>query len=558
MSTDIGFPVPEEQADELRDLITARAASRVAEQDAQLWGDAAAGEAAQRLGWVDLAARSSLLLDEVAALRDELAADGVTRYVLCGMGGSSLGAEVVARSHRAPLTIVDTTDPQALADLLSGDLSQTAVIVSTKSGTTAETDAARAAFAQAFADAGIDASRRLIAITDPGSALADRAEAEGWRRIFLADPRVGGRFSVLGPFGIVPAGLAGADIASVIAEAQAIAPSLAADDESNPALVIASMLSAAHARGVHILAVAGTDERIVGLPEWLEQLVAESTGKDGRGIVPIAVEDVEAPGFRDAGPTTALAFIGPAIGDHQPASGIACSVEEPLGAQLLLWEHVTAILCYGIGVNPFDQPDVEAAKASARALLGGDGDAAAAAEVSFEDGPLRISGSRALLGTADELDEALSALVGGLGEPGYLAVQAFLSPVGDERAALLRPVLASRFRVPVSFGWGPRYLHSTGQLHKGGPAIGSFLQITAAPTDADAAVAIPGQEHGFASLIAAQAAGDAEVLAAAGRPVLRIELLDREAGLDALLGALGYRDEEQPDSAGGAAADTAD
>ncbi|WP_291796691.1 glucose-6-phosphate isomerase [Brevibacterium sp.] len=562
MSATVGFPAPEEHRAERGRMIAEKLASRLAARDTGLWGPGTARTAEHRLGWTDLHTRSAGLVEQIDSLREELAAEGVDRIVLAGMGGSSLGAEVIAASHGAELAVLDSTDPLSVRAVVeSADLARTALVVGTKSGTTIETVSAASAYAQALRGLDIEPTERLIAVTDPGTTLAEQALEEGWRRVFLADPDVGGRFSVLGAFGLVPAGLAGADVAQVVAEAAAVAEALAEDGEGNPAVELASALSAAHARSIRILAVAATDPALEALPAWLEQLVAESTGKDGAGVLPIACESVHAAGFADADAGTGICFLGEALGEHQPVSGVAVSCEAPLGAQFLIWETATALLGAAIGVDPFDQPDVEAAKARAREILarrtqaaagspetGGDADGGAApAEAAQEPAPFLVEGEVEVYASVHLIDDlelherTLSGLLGAIlperDDERYLAVCAYLSSVHDAEAARLRPVLADRADgAPVSFGWGPRYLHSTGQLHKGGPDTGSFLFVTAA-ISAEDDLAVPGAGFGFGSLISSQAAADADVLEGLGRRVLRVRLRERDEGLQQLLAA---------------------
>ena len=301
MTTDIGFPAPDVFEAELTRMVDLHFASRIAQRDATIWGPDAAELAATRLGWTDLHTRAAGLIEQIDTLRDELAEDGVDRIVLAGMGGSSLGAEVIARAHGADLVVLDTTDPVDIAALCEGDdLERSAMVVATKSGTTIETVSAASAFAQALLAAGIEPRSRLIAVTDPETPMAEQALEEGWRRVFLTDPSVGGRYSALAAFGLVPAGLAGANVQQVVDEAAEVADAVRADDAENPALRIGALLTAAHARGVRTLALAATDESLAGLPDWLEQLVAESSGKDGVGILPVACDSVDAPGFEDA------------------------------------------------------------------------------------------------------------------------------------------------------------------------------------------------------------------------------------------------------------------
>lgn len=533
---DFGYPSPAEFDDEVRDLVTAHVASRISVGDGTLWGDAAAPEASRRLGWVDLPTSSTGLLAEIAELRAELLAEGVDIVTLAGMGGSSLAPEVICATAGVPLEVVDTTDSGQIAEAIGTDLSRTVLVVSSKSGSTVETDSHRRAFSSAFEAAGIDPASRIVVVTDPGSPLHELALELGYRRVFLADPEVGGRYSALSAFGLVPSGLAGADIGALLAEAQEIAPALALDEPTNPAIQLGAFLGVAHARDTEKLVVAATSSPIIGFGAWLEQLVAESTGKDGEGILPVVVEGIDAPGFVDAGADAMLLFIGRAEGEHQPMSGFACAVDAPLGAQFLLWEYATAITGYSIGINPFDQPDVEAAKAGAREMLDG-GLGTGAERPAFTHGAVAVFGPPELLDGADTLEDALRALADSAEEYGYVAIQAYLDRTSDTRAALIRQAAALRTGLQTTFGFGPRYLHSTGQYHKGGHPNGVFLQITA---DSRADLLIPGRDFTFGQLQAAQAAGDARVLRERRRPVLRLHLTDRAQGIEQILAAFGF------------------
>jgi len=507
------------------DLVSDGVAGRLFAGDATLWGPAAEAEASIRLGWIDAFEHADELLDEIDRLRASLLERGVDRVVLCGMGGSSLAPEIIARRDWAALTVLDSTHPATVRRVLGGDLSRTVLVVSSKSGTTVETRSHLAAFERRFRDAGIDAASRIVIVTDPGSPLEVAAQEAGYR-VFPADPNVGGRFSALTAFGLVPAALAGADARALIEEASAAAPALAADEPGNPALRLAAALAAGlPARYACVLTEA--EVRPAGLGDWIEQLVAESTGKQGLGVLPLALAD-GAPELHGGMPTAATLVTLSPEAVNLPATQTSVSAMGPLGAQFLLWEAATAVLCRLIGVNPFDQPDVEAAKVAARAAM---------APGAQEDQPLAVFGGEAagteVLATPagrpmqpDQAtpDEALDALRAAIPEGGYLAVQAYLD-AGTLRGpvAELRDRLAAALGVPVSLGWGPRFLHSTGQLHKGGPPIGAFLQLLDTP---EADEPIPGLEMSFGDLIAAQARGDREVLQSRGRPVLALRSPD--------------------------------
>ncbi len=515
----------------MEQLVADKVASRLAAQDATLWGPDAEPEASIRLAWTALHETSRPLVAEIEALRADLHAEGVDRVVLAGMGGSSLAPEVITNTAGVPLVVLDTTDPGQVADALEGDLSRTVLVVSSKSGSTVETDSHRRIFTEAFAAAGIDAAARIVVVTDPGSPLEQLSTEAGYRKVFRADPHVGGRYSALTAFGLVPSGLAGADLRALLDDAHATAGKLASDGEDNPALVLAAALGAAHVQGAEKVVLADTGSGVHGFGEWAEQLIAESTGKNGTGLLPVVVESPDSPGFADAREDATPVAVGP------PPEGVLLATEGTLGGLMLLWETATAIAGRLLGINPFDQPDVEAAKKAARSLL--DAPSTETAPPSFTDGPVEVYAPEGLLGadtaTGATLRDALAAFLGAVPEFGYLSVQAYLDRIADASAIVLRSELARRTGVQTTFGWGPRFLHSTGQYHKGGHQNGVFLQVTGAVTDD---LAVPGRPYTLGTLQRAQALGDGQVLREHGRPVLRLHLTDRAAGLAHLVKAV--------------------
>ncbi|HET8642453.1 MAG TPA: glucose-6-phosphate isomerase [Pseudonocardiaceae bacterium] len=510
-------------------LAEQRVASRLAAQDAALWGPQAQPEAGIRLAWTTLHETSRPLLAEIDALAAELRAAGIDRVVLAGMGGSSLAPEVVCASAKAPLVVLDTTDPGQVRDALAGDLARTVLVVSSKSGSTVETDSHRRAFTAAFEAAGIDSASRIVVVTDPGSPLEAQAREAGYRRVFLADPNVGGRYSALTAFGLVPSGLAGVDVSVLLDDAEAAAALLGADSPDNPALRLAAALGAAHSAGAEKVVLADSGSGIRGLADWAEQLIAESTGKDGTGLLPVVVDGVDAPGFADAGSDATPVAIGP------PAGAAKIAVSGPLGAQFLLWECATAIAGKLLGINPFDQPDVEAAKKASRALLDSPAVGAGTSSPRFTEGDVAVLAGDWLPADVTSVAEAIVALAAAVPPYGYLAVQAYLDRIADASTEVLRAELARRLGVQTTFGWGPRFLHSTGQYHKGGHPNGAFLQITGEVEDD---LEIAQRPYTFAQLQLAQAIGDGQVLAERGRPVLRLHLADRVAGLAQLAKAV--------------------
>ena len=518
-------------------------AGKLFAQDATLWGPEAEEESAKRLSWVTLPRTSRPLVGEVAALRSELNDAGIDHVVLCGMGGSSLAPEVICASYGVELTVLDSSNPDQVRAAVADRLDRTVVVVSSKSGSTVETDSQKRAYEQAFTDAGLDPATRIVIVTDPGSPL-DKASREAGYRVVNADPDVGGRYSALTAFGLVPSGLAGADIATLLDEAEAVSDLLADDDEANPGLrLAAAMAGTSPLRNKLVLVDQGSG--LVGFADWAEQLIAESTGKQGTGVLPVVVPDDSAPEVALPPHDVTVARLvndadDTADAEHDPddtadgSAGSDVAVTGPLGAQMLLWEVATAAAGRLLGINPFDQPDVESAKIAARSMLEGEPDTTPPA---FTDGPVEV---RTLggdwLGSASTLTDAVAALLAQVdGEQGYVAVMAYLDRLRHADLADVRNTLAHRVRRPVTFGWGPRFLHSTGQFHKGGPAEGVYLQITADPAED---LPVPGKDYTFGRLIAAQAAGDASVLADHGRPVLRLHLTDLAAGVAAVRAAL--------------------
>ena len=520
------------------DLVSDRFASRLFAQDSTLWGPDAEEEAAKRLSWVQAATASQAVVPEIVALREELRGKGVDHVVLCGMGGSSLAPEVICATAGVELTVVDSSDPDQVAAALTDRLERAVVVVSSKSGSTVETDSQRRAFVAAFEAAGIDPTERVVVVTDPGSPLDESARADGYR-VVNADPDVGGRYSALTAFGLVPSGLAGVDVARLLDEAVAVTEVLSADDEDNPGLVLGAAIAGTDPlRDKLVLVDDGSP--LVGFGDWAEQLVAESTGKLGTGILPVVVADASDPEVRwPAGDVTVarLTADGTRGEDVDGESRSEVVVSGPLGAQLVLWEVATTAAGRLLGINPFDQPDVESAKVAARAMLEGTPDRT---EPDFVDQGVEVralGGRGDWLGDASTLEEAVAGLFTQL-DPvrGYVAVMAYVDRLAHADLADVRRAVALRTERPTTFGWGPRFLHSTGQLHKGGPGTGVYVQVTATPAGD---VPVPGRDFGFATLVAAQAAGDAQVLADHGRPVLRLHVRDQRAGLDAVRRVLG-------------------
>jgi len=531
-------PVADAVRETLPGLVDSMIASGITAGDGSLWGPVAEPEASKRLGWVQAVSVSRPLVPEIEELRDAFLERGLTRFVLAGMGGSSLAPEVITRTYEVPLVILDSTAPGEVLAAIDGDaeaggLDRTVLIVSSKSGSTVETDSAKRAFEAAYRDLGIDPAERIVVVTDPGSPLDESARADGYR-VFHADPEVGGRYSALTAFGLVPAGLAGADISELLDEAEATLLEVAIDDPENPALSLAAAIAGGTPRRDKLgLVEDGT--HIVGLPDWIEQLVAESTGKQGTGILPVVLLPVSPELESRPADLRVVRLVGEAGSQHlfEHHHGDVL-VSGTLGAQFVVWEYAVAIAGRMLGIDPFDQPDVESAKAATRGLL--DARPEPTAPALTEDG-VEVRVSDPALAAPGTVAGVLNALWTRLTPDGYVAIQAYVDRLELSQLPGLRELVAADSGRPTTFGWGPRFLHSTGQYHKGGPANGVFLQIVQ-QTDTD--VEIPGRPFTFGQLIRAQAEGDASVLANAhGRPVVTITLTDAQTDVLELFQSVG-------------------
>ncbi len=441
---------------------------RIWASDASVWTDS--GED-RWLGWLDVVTRVRGHVEELNAF-SEAATEQFHDCVLLGMGGSSLAPEVLRRTFDvASFHVLDTTHPEAIRRLERDvDLEQTLFIASSKSGSTIETRSHLAYFWEQSGGRGA----QFVAITDPGSELDGLARERGFRAVFAGEPEIGGRYSALSMFGIVPAALMGVDLAHFL-EVAATMTVACQEEAGNPGLELGLQLGEAWKEGRDKVCI---DDSSTGFGLWAEQLIAESTGKQGKGLVP-------APGEAPDGP------------DRQRGE---LDLVDPydLAAELYRWEFATAVAGHVLGINPFDQPDVQAAKDKTNEVL-------AAGEPELEPrGSLD-----ALLGQAQAGRD-------------YVCIQAFIDPAReDELAPLL--TRARETGCVVTHGLGPRYLHSTGQLHKGGPNTILAIQVV---DDFGEELEIPGRDFGFRQLIQAQAAGDLEALKERGRRVCRVRLED--------------------------------
>ena len=494
-----------------------RIVKRIWAKDDTVWGPAGQEEVANRLGWLTIASRMADEVDDLLAFASGVREAGYTDVVLLGMGGSSLAPEVLKRSFAGQvdglsLTVLDSTDADAVRAAAARDLDSTLVLVSTKSGGTIETLSAFQHFWAAKPD-----GAHYAAITDPGSSLVALAEEHNFRRVFENDPDIGGRYSALSYFGLVPAALMGIDVRALLEAAGEAEQACNRFEGPNSGLWLGVTLGE--------LALAGRDKLtfVIGgamgsFGLWVEQLVAESTGKHGKGILPVAGEPLGAPELygedrtfvhlhdpdgEDDGTDKQIAELVKA--GHPVITVTVKSDPTDLGRIFFFAEFATAVAGWVLGINPFDQPNVAEAKDATKGVL--EGAIAAGGSVPQE---------------ADADDAALRALLDA-GPPAYVALLGYMaeSPEVDQEVVALREVIRERSKAATTFGYGPRYLHSTGQLHKGGPATGRFLMLV---HTADQDLEVPTTEYGFETLKAAQALGDLRTLRAHDLPAERVTL----------------------------------
>jgi len=487
--------------------------SRLAKKDHTLWGPDAQTEAAVRLNWIDLPTSSRALLPELDALTAWARSRDISTIVLAGMGGSSLAPEVIAKSYKKNLTVLDTTDPDQIKAAIPADLAHSLVVVGSKSGSTIETASHKAFFTKLFQEAGLNPTDHFVIVTDPGSPLDKSARADGLR-VINADPNVGGRYSALSAFGLVPAALIGVDVSILIDDAASAAATFVNADS-----VAVQIASAIFDKGEQNVAFFDAGSELPGISDWIEQLIAESTGKNQTGRLPIAIESEGAP----------IAGAGLKIG-FQSGTDADLTVLGTLGEQFILWEWVTALLGYSLAVDPFNQPNVTEAKERTGALLSTWNDGKVPHfKATFENEVIAIYSSSKAKDLAGQLNDFFAQ------SSHYIAIMAYLARGIDNQAPLIRELVAHKSGKGTTFGWGPRFLHSTGQFHKGGQHNGAFLQITGENTTD---LTIPQQNFSFHTLLMAQALGDGQALSDRKFPLVRIHLKKREAGLTMLLAAL--------------------
>ncbi len=540
----------------LEEMTEAKVVERIWEHDHSLWNPDPA-EIHNRLGWLNTAEVMADNLHRLEALTDAVRKDGYTDALLLGMGGSSLAPHVFRQTFAVPrgylnLTILDTTDPTAIrmqSERL--DASRTLVVVASKSGTTVEALSLFKYFFNWTAEAvgPEEAGAHFVAITDPGSPLAGIAAQHGFRAAFLNDPAIGGRYSALSYFGLVPAHLIGVDVSLLLDRAQNVAGACESCVEArdNPGAWLGAVIGELANIGRDKLTVSSS-AAVSSFGDWIEQLIAESTGKQGRGVLPVVAEPLGPPevygedrlfvqlqtdGEEDPG-----AVLEALQASGHPVVRLQLHDRYDLGGQFFLWEMATAVAGHRMGINPFDQPNVEAAKTLAREMMEEYRETGALPE----EAPALSGQGIEVFGESAPGDptEALARFLERASTGGYVALQVYLTPSDDIATALkrLRLRIRDRTRLATTMGYGPRYLHSTGQLHKGDSGKGLFLQFTA---DDPVDLPIPNRagssssSMSFGVLRAAQAMGDRRALVDGGRRVLRLHLgTDPLAGLETL------------------------
>jgi transaldolase / glucose-6-phosphate isomerase len=502
---------------------------RLWEKDPTLWANGPVSEITNRLGWLELPRMMAGRLDSITAFAEEIKAEGFRHIVLLGMGGSSLGPDVFQKTFGgAPgypeMIVLDSTHPAAVAAVENHiDIRRTLFIVSSKSGTTIEPLSFFRYFWAAATRTVSEPGRNFIAITDPDSFLLAQSVERKFRRAFQADPNVGGRFSAFTEFGLVPAALIGMDIRRLLESGRIEADrhSPAAREDTAPALKLGAALGEIGRKRDKLTIL--TSPRLRAFPDWLEQLIAESLGKDDRGFLPIAGEPAVA-AAADYGKDRMFAALLLNGDDNRELESRLDGLEKngfpvirvrladvyDLGREIFRWEIATAAAASVLGVHPFNQPDVELAKNLARQAM--------AAKAPGQDAP---SPDDTI--DAGAVSRALADFLAGAKPGDYAAIQAYLQPDAETEKPLqqLRRAILEKTRLATTLGFGPRFLHSTGQYHKGGPNEGFFIQFVDEPA---CDLAVPETDFTFGKLIRAQAMGDALALRDTGRRVLRINL----------------------------------
>ncbi len=535
----------DEQRAELQAVLEVMSAeryvARIWDKDASLWTSEPSQQEKieSRLGWLRLPERCLPRVGELGQFADGICQEGFEHVVLLGMGGSCLGAWaleriVEARAGYPSLKVLDSTVPgEVLRVTESINPELTLFVVGSKSGATTEVLSFFEYFyGQILQIKGERAGENFVVITDQGSALAEIADQRGLRATFENWPDVGGRFSVLSYFGMLPAALAGLPIAQILEGGQAMAAACgpSVPPEQNPGLRLGALLGACYQLGRDKITLL-TPAELDSFADWVEQLLAESTGKQGKGLVPVVREPLGEPEvYGDdrlfvhihlAGDERLSSLVSELAQDGHPVIDIELSEANSIGQEMYRWEMGTAVAAARMGINPFDEPNVQESKDKTRQVLAEYAQAGQLPQFTPDvvEEPLSFCGAAG----ADSAAEALRQLFGQAQPGDYVAIMAYLPcTVHTEQVlAAIRGQIRDALRVPATLGYGPRFLHSTGQLHKGGPNTGLLIQLVA---EDGSGVPIPGKEYDFATLKEAQALGDFAVLQQRGRRVLRIEL----------------------------------
>jgi len=477
--------------------------SKLPLKDSTLWGPAAAAEASTRLNWIDLPTASRNLLPKLDALSAWARSNKLTEIILCGMGGSSLAPEVIAATYRKKLTVLDSTDPKQIQLAIPQNLNNSIFVIGSKSGSTIETASQKAFFENLLQENDLDPKNHFVIVTDPNSPLDIDARKKGYR-VINADPNVGGRFSALSAFGLVPAALLGVDVSELLDDADQAAKEFTLEGAA-PVLIAANLFES----GNQFITFCEENSPAPGLSDWIEQLIAESTGKDQTGRLPVVIQKSTQKRF---GIT-----VGFAPGNFD------LIVEASLGAQFILWEWVTALLCYALEVDPFNQPNVTEAKEQTNIVLNSKQSLSDLKSLLvFESDEFKIYSNRKVANLTEFIKQPVE----------YFAVMAYLTRGLDNKISDIQELIASQSNKPTTFGWAPRFLHSTGQFHKGGQPNGGFIQITG---ESEIDLPIPGADFTFNDLLMAQAIGDGIALRKREYPFIQIHLKNRESGITKLL-----------------------
>jgi glucose-6-phosphate isomerase len=524
----------------LTEAATTNVIERIWNKDASLWKDEESHRKiiANSLGWLRVAGEMERVAGELSSFADTIRAAGFLHAMVCGMGGSSLCPEVLrqtfGRQQNFPeLLVLDSTDPDSINNFKKQiDVSRCLFVIASKSGTTTEPIAFHRYWYNEVAQSGKTPGDAFVTITDPGSQMADTAASEGFRRIFLNQADIGGRYSALSYFGLVPAALMGLDVARLLRQTSVMVERCRDDASNNPAALLGSVLSACALAGRDKLTIV-TDDALAALGLWVEQLIAESTGKEGQGIVPVVAEPLGEPSSYGTDRLFVSISVGEPGGENltklktleaagHPVVYRSLNDLHDLGAEFFLWEFATAVAGWRLRINPFDQPNVQESKDATKSIL----ETYKRAGKLEEQTPLASSDSLSIYsdkadgGTVEEvLSEHYSTIKNG----DYVALLAYIEETPATESALqdLRTTIRNATGCATTVGYGPRFLHSTGQLHKGGPDSGVFIQITA-PDKVD--FAVPEEPYSFSVLKDAQALGDFQSLLKHGRRAIRVDL----------------------------------